>query len=172
MGKPEIIFLDIDGVLADFDAHVSAHDARLDNGRFDYKKLDFNWWASIPVYEGAKKFYEECKDIAEVKFLTGPMMSIDCFQGKAHWIANSFLPHRGEFSLGDLIIMNSKKKQLLAAPNRILIDDMNGNVERWREAGGYGIHHKGDYAQSLAALRSFTPANPKATPTKPPKFIK
>jgi 5'(3')-deoxyribonucleotidase len=172
MTTAEIIFLDIDGVLADFDSHAEAHNVRRENGKFDYSKLDFKWWSTIPVFDGALRFYEECKDIAEVKFLTGPMLSVDCFQGKAHWIAHKFLPQRGKFALSDLMIMNSKKKQLLATPNRILIDDTKANVDKWREAGGIAIHHTGDYAKTLAELKSIISAKPNVAPAKPPRFNK
>lgn len=164
----EIIFLDIDGVLADFDAHIAHHNVKRPNGKFDYAKMDFNWWATIPVFDGAAAFYEECAKITDTKFLTGPMVSVDCFQGKAHWIAHKFLHQKGKWALTDLIIMHSKKKQLLAAPNRILVDDILENVERWRKAGGIGIHHTGDFAATMRAIKHYTGQQQKPQPSKKP----
>jgi len=155
-----IIFLDIDGVIGDFDAHLDAQGKRKPDGRIDRDALDFQWWKSMPVFEGAREFHADLQKLAEVKFLTGPMVSVDCFGGKAAWISQTFLPQRGKWALTDLIICHSKRKGLLAGEGRILVDDTLANIEQWQAAGGIGIHHKGDFKATLDAVHKALAALP------------
>lgn len=87
-----------------------------------------------------------------MKLLSAPIPAEDSFSGKAHWIANSFLPKRGRFALLDLILCSGKDKRFLAAPNHILVDDRIKNVREWEAAGGVAVHHKGDFAETLKAV--------------------
>lgn len=162
------IYLDLDGVVADFDAHAKAegkHDAQ---GKLKYDELDRAWYASMPATEGAKDFYDAAKKLGIVKFLTGPILNPDCFSGKADWVMK-FVPEAGRNILGDLIIAHSKDKQYLAKPRRILIDDRALNIKQWIAEGGIGIHHKGDFAETLKELQRVV-AELRAKPaTKPHK---
>ena len=48
-------------------------------------------------------------------------------------------------NLGKNIVLNliaADSKQKFAAPNHILIDDKEKNIQRWKNAGGIGILHK------------------------------
>lgn len=145
------IFLDIDGVVADFDAHATAHGKYDDKGQPKWDTLDLAWWKSMPAFNGARAFYDALAKQAPVKFLTAPVPSTDCFTGKAEWV-QGFLPERGKFALLDLIICHSKAKQFLAAPRNILIDDRQKNIDEWQAAGGIGILHDGDFAKTLQKL--------------------
>ena len=146
------VFLDIDGVIADFDAHAKAKGKTTAEGRMNWDTLDYQWWVTMPAFTGAKGFYDALAAQAPVTFLTAPVLSEDCFSGKAKWVQN-FVPEKGRWILMDLIICPSQDKKNLAAPNAILIDDREMNVREWTEAGGIGIHHKGDYAQTLAEVK-------------------
>ena len=53
----------------------------------------------------------------------------------------------------DLIICPSKDKGFLAGEGRILIDDREQNIKDWENAGGVGIHHKGNFDETLKALQ-------------------
>ncbi len=154
-GAPEgvVIFLDLDGVIADFDTHLHAQGKVDGSGKTKWNELDHEWFSTIPVYEGARDFYFKLKDMAAVKFLTAPTMSTGSISGKADWIQNSFLPKRGKWALMDFIIAPSKDKQFLAGPTRILVDDRIKNIQEWEEAGGIGVHHQGDFAATLAAVK-------------------
>lgn len=150
--KPDI-FLDIDGVIADFEAHLDSQNKREDNGRIKWNELDHDWFSSIPIYEGAQEFHKDLSKIGKVRFLTAPTLSAGCFSGKAAWISEKFLPQSGKYALSSLMIIAKKDKQLAAAPGRILIDDTEENIDRWIEAGGIGIHHQGDFEKTLQAVR-------------------
>lgn len=161
-----VIFLDMDGVISDFDTH--AQDKYNDAGKFKYEEMDFEWWSSMPVFDKARDFYETLKQKAEVNFLTGPMLSAGSFGGKAKWV-ESFI---NKWALGSLIVCPKTKKHFLAGPDRILIDDNAQNIKDWEAAGGVGIHHQGDYQQTLqkldAVITGMTakPFNPKLKPAE------
>ena len=112
MPEPALIhiFLDLDGVLADFDHHAHEQGKRDDAGKMKHSELDYQWWATMPVCEGAKEFYDAVQKIGVVKFLTAPFLDKECFSGKAAWI-EAFVPERGKFILKDLIICASSDKR-------------------------------------------------------------
>ncbi|TVQ82300.1 MAG: hypothetical protein EA357_10105 [Micavibrio sp.] len=145
------IFIDLDGVLSDFDSHAKAEGKIKPDGKTDYDALDHLWWQSMPVYEGAREFYTELKKIGETKFLTAPMASPESHYGKAKWITD-FDTARGKWMLMDMIICPSRDKHYLSGPDRILIDDRIENVRDWEKSGGIGVHHKGDFKETLKAL--------------------
>lgn len=147
------IFLDIDGVIADFEAHLETQGKLDDNGKIKWDELDQDWFSTIPVHDGAQEFHSDLSKLGKVRFLTAPTLSVGCFAGKAQWVSETFLPKRGKYALMDLIIMHKKSKQLIAQPNRILVDDTEANIDSWNEAGGIGIHHKGDFDETLQAVK-------------------
>jgi hypothetical protein len=164
--KPPEIFLDLDGVLADFDRHLTAAFQK-SNGRPNFAKLDLAWWSSMPACAGAKQFYAFCQSQAETRFLSSPIMSPDCFAGKAKFVVD----FTGDsFALKKLIIATDK--HLIAAPHRILIDDSQSKVDKWLAAGGIAILHAGDFNATKLLLRNVlnrfvyqtTPSKPTLNP--------
>lgn len=143
------VFLDMDGVLSDFDSHAR------DQGKYDtagkpkWEELDSTWWATMPAYDGMKAFYNDMKKIGNVRMLTAPTLSSGCYRGKAEWVEKQF----GRWGLNDLIICRALDKHLLARPNHILIDDRQKNVDEWNAAGGIGILHTGDYADTMVRVQ-------------------
>ena len=163
-----MIFLDLDGVLTDFDRHCDDTGLRLSDGTPDYERMNCKeWFAGMCAYPGARDFYNDLTAIGKVRFLTAPVTHSECFGGKAEWV-KAFVSEKGRFALKDLMIVASQDKHLVAGPGRILIDDRKKNVDAWRKAGGIGIHHTGDYAQTIQAVRT---ALKKSGPVnKPPKL--
>ena len=51
-----------------------------------------------------------------------------------------------------LILAQAIKKQNYAAPNHILIDDRESNIDQWIKAGGIGILHT-DTASTIKKLK-------------------
>lgn len=147
-----MIFLDLDGVVADFDRHATEQDKRHSDGSINRDLMDFQWWSTIPVFEGAHDFFEALKALAPVKFLTGPMLNPASHGGKAEWLSKKFLTKQEKWALRDLIICPSKDKHLLAQENRILIDDRINNIKDWEAAGGIAIHHTGDFNETLSKV--------------------
>jgi hypothetical protein len=145
------IFIDLDGVIADFDAHARTQGKYDAAGKVKWDELDYQWWATMPIFPGAKDFYDAALKLGEVRFLTAPIVSEECFSGKARWIQN-FVPERGKFILRDLILCAGADKGYLAGANRILVDDRQDNVKDWVDAGGIGIHHNGDFRETMKKL--------------------
>lgn len=171
--KP-VVFFDIDGVLGDFDSHLDAHGFRGPDGQTLWDKLTLDWWTGMPAIAGAADFFMAVTQHAETRFLTAPVLSAECFYGKAQWV-QSLLPDEGKYALKRLIIASSKDKQYLAGPNRILIDDRQKNIDEWVAAGGIGILYNGDFAAVAAELKKYLPdlgQKPKAQPSAKPFFPK
>lgn len=147
------VFLDLDGVLADFDKHARTQGKMKPGGGVDYAALDYQWWITMPPCAGAKEFFDTvCKE-ASVNFLSGPVQDEECYAGKAHWV-QTFAPEQGWQILRKLILCDSQSKGLLAAPNRILVDDRLSNIKDWEAAGGIGIHHTGNFEETLKNVRA------------------
>src|SRR5665213_3149655 len=130
MNQP-MIFLDLDGVLADFATHSPWGNKTTSA---DALKLDYKWWATIPAFAAAKAFYDEVCQLGTVRFLSGCAASEACFAGKAHWV-QAFVSERGSI-LTDLILCQKTEKYFLARPDRILVDDSPDNIKAWEAAGG------------------------------------
>lgn len=159
-----IIYIDMDGVMADFAGHLQATGMQGADGRPRWNDMSRAWWASIPPIPGAFIFYSHLAARAEVRFLTAPVLSSDCFSGKADWVQR-FLPAEGKYALKRLMIVSSKDKQQLAAPGRILIDDRQINIDEWTAAGGIGILFTGDFDAVNRALEPYLRAG--STVTRP-----
>lgn len=161
------IFIDMDGVLSDFDAHAKAHDKFDATGKPKWDLLDQNWWKTMPVFAGALEFYNDMRKLGATRILTAPVPVVDSFAGKAEWTLN-FRPESGRFALLDLCIVRASDKNLMAAPGRILIDDREKNIKEWVEAGGIGILHKGDFADTKKRVEEAIAALGITAPTPAP----
>lgn len=148
-------FLDMDGVLADFLGSVARlhgrqlpYDRPESRGVWNTEKLwgitaeEFwapcdgpTFWDDLEKTEEADKLVSAvCQQFGEdnVAFLTAPSQSPHCVPGKRRWIER-YYPR-----LKKNIIYGSAKK-FLAAPNRLLIDDRDENVDNYISAGGPAI---------------------------------
>jgi 5'(3')-deoxyribonucleotidase len=162
------IFSDMDGVLTNFDAHAKANDKFNEKGQPKWEELDFDWWKTMPAYEGAKTFFDDLGKRGNTRFLSAPILNAGCFRGKAEWI-REFM--RNRFGLLKLVIARAEDKNLMARPHHILVDDRQKNIDEWVAAGGIGILHKGDYADTLKRIDEAMDEyrrNHAATPPKPP----
>lgn len=68
--------------------------------------------------------------------LTSPSLAPSCLEGKVRWLYEHFPKEKGRH-FSDFLIGN--QKHLLAWPGRVLIDDAEANVEKFRSAGGEAI---------------------------------
>lgn len=160
--RVEAIYLDMDGVLADFvrSAICSlARDpeevmARIVPGDYDgiYQALqmtedEFWWkmdatpggaapgshlWEHMVPYPWRDRLYSICKKAAPTWILTSPSRSAGSSYGKVRWLQRWL----GE-SFRNYVL--TPRKWHLARPGTLLIDDSGRNVEKWREAGGAAI---------------------------------
>lgn len=163
------LFSDLDGVLTDFDGHAKKHGKFNEKGQPKWEELDRQWWQTMPAYDGAKEFYDALRARGRTRMLTAPILNADCFRGKAEWVKEF---RKSRFGLLDLVIAKAEDKNLLARPHHILVDDRQKNIDEWVHAGGIGILHTGDYADTLkrvdAAMEKFRRENDPSLPPPPP----
>ncbi len=146
------VYLDMDGVIADFDRRfedisgMKPHEFESKFGKKAFWNLidednKISFWVGIKPMEGASKLVNAVKKY-NYELLTSPSAKKQSYLGKILWVRN----HRD--ILGGKPKINFRKakekhniKSKLSS-NDILIDDRDDTIERWNNAGGTGIHYK------------------------------
>jgi 5'(3')-deoxyribonucleotidase len=144
----ERIFIDMDGVLADFiSSAMAVHGATYDAITYPrmewsiakvlgitedefWEKIDEmapDFWPHIPPYEWMELLVDTAATIAPIALLSTPSLHPSCHYGKRQWV-DKHLP-------GVELIL-CKSKFLLSKPGRVLIDDNDGNCAKWEAEGG------------------------------------
>jgi phosphopantetheine adenylyltransferase len=156
------IYCDMDGVLCDFDLGYEKLTGMSTAKANTYPK-SFFWnffrkklgktperifWSNLPPQPGGPELW---KFIAPYKpnILSAPAIDFKLSQdqqldpkyneaiiGKKEWIDKNL------YNVGEEIFVPAAQKAKFAAPNHILIDDMEKNITSWEAAGGIGILHK------------------------------
>lgn len=152
-----IVFLDIDGVLADFQQGVhKALGLSYDLAHWPYKKGSAGWnyykdslglswdelsrlctfdlWANLEWMPDGMRILDTVEKLfgyPNIRLLTTPMPNVESASGKAAWVQR----HLPGYSK-QLIITTAPKEVFAGVPNSILIDDCQDNFERWLAAGG------------------------------------
>lgn len=153
------VFLDVDGVLADFTMGVhNKLGIPLSYGNWPYKYgpegwhwhnelgmtfnqmsdvCDFDFWLNVPWTVDGKAILDAVVTLVsldQVTLLTTPMPHVMSASGKIAWIERN-IP---DFKWRTLICLD-KKHTLSQVPNSILVDDCQDNVNRWRIEGGRAV---------------------------------
>lgn len=147
------IFVDMDGVLADFvKAALALHDRSeaLETwplGEFNmakvlgistrqfWDKIDSagtGYWSDLERYSWCEELVSNVVEHAPMAILSSPSLSPDCAAGKLEWLQNFFGRGFRDFLIGP-------QKHLCARPDAVLIDDSDRNVDRFREHGGHAV---------------------------------
>jgi hypothetical protein len=141
------IFLDMDGVIVDWDAGVRKKfgvDWHPTEWEIPYEEvfnrsensfwymIDYSkFWAELPWTKDGKEIYELVKShdpcILTIARCQGALL------GKGMWLRRN-IPEVG-YS-GRYFIAGGMKKHLLAHPNSILIDDCDALCDEWENSGG------------------------------------
>lgn len=145
------IFVDIDGVLADFvSASIAVHGGQYDEEAYPklewsianvlgitesefWAKIDAtepNFWPNLDPYPWALNLLESVRTRGRVSLLSTPSKHSSCHSGKRQWV---------DRWVSDCELILCKSKDLLSGPGRVLIDDNDGNCEKWRARGGTAI---------------------------------
>ena len=146
------LFVDMDGVVADFEQGVSgAMGERLDQARYDrdskYRNKMWKWvkeyskqggklWAELPMMADAMTLWNYVKKYNPQILTAQGNPAYGAEPQKRQWIADKF-----GSNVNVIVTQKSREKAQHAAPNRILIDDRDKAIGPWREAGGIGILH-------------------------------
>jgi len=151
------LFLDCDGVLADFDggaAKVLGMPPRQFQDRHGlgtfWKRLarSKDFYANLDPLPDAHRLFDGVRHLNPV-ILTGCPLGGWAEDQKVRWAARHFPGTR-------IITCMARNKRDHGTPGDILIDDTLKHRHRWEEAGGVFIHHR-SAARSLAELRALHP---------------
>ncbi|AHC30569.1 5'-3' deoxyribonucleotidase [Rhizobium phage vB_RleS_L338C] len=142
------LFLDLDGVMADFDTHFyqcfdchpPSKGGVSDDELWRLVHGHGSFFRTMPMYDGAKSFFDML-----VAYGLNPIILTaaskkhyhDMARQKRAWV-------RGNLTTEHLILPvqgGSAKPLFMHAPGDVLIDDWWRNCERWMEEGGTAIHH-------------------------------
>lgn len=141
MKKIAMIYLDMDGVLADFDrAFIEIYGAKPD----DYEKQhgtarfweavyqDPNFFSKLPRFVHTPELVRTCAFMADVCILSSPskVNTPLCMIQKRQWIDRNIYR--------DFPAIFDGNKHLYAAADRVLIDDTPGKIQAFTQAGGIG----------------------------------
>jgi hypothetical protein len=142
------IYLDMDGVITDFDKRftdLAGMGPREYESSFGKDKFwDFidskekgggvGFWVGMPWMPGGPELYNRVSQ-HDHALLSSPSRSESSRIGKHQW-KKKYTPS------SKLILALARNKQNYADGNNILIDDRESNIQQWREAGGIGILYK------------------------------
>lgn len=146
------IYIDLDGVLADFDGRVKQFLGGYPNEFTD----DYLWrhiknyndkykpfFETMPLMPGALFLFDNCLyyhivGVADVKILTATGYSIeDAGEQKKKWVQRHL-----STNVEVLTVTSGRDKAQYADPYSILIDDRKKATEPFEEAGGIAILHE------------------------------
>jgi hypothetical protein len=147
------VYLDMDGVLADFDQRfrdLSGMEPRDFENKYGKKAFwnlideenKIKFWVGIPVMPGAADLVDAVKDY-NYELLTSPSAKKQSYLGKILWVKNhtgSVFPSKPRINFKKAKEKHLVKPQL--AKTDILIDDREDTIGRWNAAGGTGIVYK------------------------------
>jgi hypothetical protein len=147
------IYLDCDGVLADFDRGAArvlgmppaAYEKRFGLGRFwTALARDPDFFGSLPLMPDALELYEAVRPFEPV-ILTGLPRGTWAEPQKRRWA------HR-HFPGVEVITTSAALKREHCHPGDVLVDDRDRYRHLWEAAGGVFVHHR-DARTSIARLR-------------------
>ena len=148
------LYLDCDGVLADFDKGATAvlglppkaYEKRHGLGRF-WRQLAVapDFYFGLPLMDDAMELFEAVRHLDPV-ILTGLPLGNWAAEQKVRWAAKHFPGTR-------IITTMARDKRDHAREGDVLVDDQLRHSALGVEAGGVFIHHR-SAAQSLKELRT------------------
>jgi len=138
------IFVDLDGVLADFEKefekfdegsignYMKTHDSS-DLWKL-IKEEDPDYFINLDMKPDGKKLWNFIKEYNPTVLTRIPHSMKNATNDKKEWVKK----HLGT---GLKVLTTTGKKSKYIVDNGILIDDMDENIKDWEKAGGSGIKH-------------------------------
>lgn len=146
------LFVDLDGVLADFvKGYELASGNNLDQYRYHadskYRNQTWKWveqhgeqggklWRDLPPMADAAQLWDYVKSHNPTILTATGKPKYGAEQQKKEWFAQHFDP-----SVPMLFTRKSAEKASHAKPGHVLIDDQPKSIDPWVAAGGIGILH-------------------------------
>ena len=143
-----ILYLDLDGVLADFDEHANkllkraGRNAVTESEFYEILKMDENFFFNLNPTRYAYSIWAAanivCNDVQILTALPARATFNNAMADKKRWVAKHF---------GANVKVNfgpySTDKWKHARPNDVLVDDRPSNIQEWRQLGkAIAIHHR------------------------------
>jgi beta-phosphoglucomutase-like phosphatase (HAD superfamily) len=154
----EKIYLDMDGVIADFSKKyrelykIYPHEAdtyKTFDGFF-IQFIESREFAKLDLMPDAMKLIEYLKSLSIPTEILSSTSSekrdADIREQKLEWLKN----HGIDFPA--ILVPGKRHKKNYSNAKSLLIDDTEQNISQWREAGGVAIHHK-DVISTLNILK-------------------
>jgi len=146
------IFLDMDGVLCDFERAMKV----IDLGLFVQHKIDnskswgmignagVEYWSDMPWTPDGKLLWSKLKSLKPTILSSTPRLERgvvhqNAKEGKRIWLQREL---GNDMAKRAMIVPYKKLKQKYSGKRNILIDDFRSNIEDWENKGGIGILHK------------------------------
>jgi hypothetical protein len=153
------IFLDLDGVMFDFDGHfyeLFNADPPSKGGVDDATMWHLihnhgSFFRTMPLFPGAKEFF----DALVTRGLDPIILTAASKSHYAEMAVQKRAAVREHLSTNHLVLPvagGSAKPLFMHAPGDILIDDWIKNCDRWTKAGGQAIHHNGRFEETLLRI--------------------
>ena len=146
-GLPEI-FLDLDGVVADFNKGAAnlldrpfGKGSKLSDADRKAIIASPSFWFDLPVLSDGKKVHKYAKKFRLNILSAAPIDNPSAIPQKTKWVKKNL----GTISGSVHIVQRARKKEFArkkdGTPN-LLIDDREQNIREWENAGGIGILYK------------------------------
>lgn len=156
------IYLDMDGVVADFEGRYFDMFGKSPNDARDAKEFSPNWtkfimseqFKTLDWWPGAHDLLEFIEQVnalgVEVEMLTssgGRKYHEEVAAQKVYWLCERGIPYFAN------VVAGRKLKSNYASPETILVDDTEDVIEAFNKAGGHGILHK-DVGKTVEKIKS------------------
>lgn len=154
------IYLDMDGVLCNFERRYFERYGELPGSMRDRKDFNVHWddfvltrqFETLDWWPGADDLilYVNSLHNVDVEILSssgGQKYHDLVTEQKIKWLNEKNLPYKAN------IVSGRKNKSKYATPDTILIDDTHDVIQSFNDAGGIGIHHK-EVGNTLLLLKS------------------
>ena len=147
------LYLDLDGVMADFDAAFPVvfgldHKSMADAAMWEKINAHPSFFRDLPPCPGARDFFHEIEHLSPIILTACPRTNYAKVAGqKREWVRANL-----SRELTVLPVMGGRNKPLfMHAAGDVLIDDWEKNTLAWTAAGGLSILHR-DWHETRSAL--------------------
>lgn len=105
------------------------------------------WWINLEFFPWARHLIATVKQNFTVAFLTSPGAVPAAAYAKVQWQLNNY---------PEIPMLISKHKYLAADPTKVLIDDDDWQLSKWKAAGGLAIRWPNQFELESKSLEHYT----------------